>query len=163
LSRLDKAWQEFVESHAGLSEELLLKPGVTGLWSVRDIIAHVTAWEEEALRHLPTILQGGTAPRYSTKYGGINAFNALMTEKKRNLSLAEIVRERDDIHQRLIAYLHDVPEEEVSSDTRFRRRLRLDTYGHYPKHTQAIRRWRVLKQGSAWRRYKEQPVRSRQE
>ncbi|MBP1636454.1 MAG: hypothetical protein H6Q10_3028, partial [Acidobacteria bacterium] len=28
------------------------------------------------------------------------------------------------------------------SDTRFRRRLRADTYGHYPHHTRAIRSWR---------------------
>lgn len=27
-------------------------------------------------------------------------------------------------------------------ETRFRRRLRLDTYGHYPIHTRAIRAWR---------------------
>ena len=30
--------------------------GVTGSWSVKDIIAHVTTWEEEALKHLPLIL-----------------------------------------------------------------------------------------------------------
>ena len=27
-------------------------------------------------------------------------------------------------------------------ETRFRRRLRLDTYSHYPKHARAIREWR---------------------
>ena len=30
----------------------LLEPGVTGAWSVRDIIAHVTTRDEEALGHL---------------------------------------------------------------------------------------------------------------
>jgi hypothetical protein len=28
-------------------------------------------------------------------------------------------------------------------ETRFRRRLRLDTYGHYPTHARAIRAWRT--------------------
>jgi len=53
LKRLEAAWRAFTQSHAGLPEPDLLEPGVTGAWSVRDIIAHVTTWEEEALKHLP--------------------------------------------------------------------------------------------------------------
>ena len=53
----------FNESYAGLSDVELMEPGVTGAWSVRDILAHVTTWEEEALKHLPLILKGGTPPR----------------------------------------------------------------------------------------------------
>ena len=56
LKRLDKAWSDFQETHAGLSEAQLTMPGVTGKWSVRDILAHVTTWEEEALKHLPLVL-----------------------------------------------------------------------------------------------------------
>jgi len=65
LRRLDKAWIAFKDSYAGLSESDVLEPGVTKAWSVRDIIAHVTTWEEEALAHLPTILEGRRPPRYS--------------------------------------------------------------------------------------------------
>jgi hypothetical protein len=80
LQRLDTAWGAFEQSYAGLSDAQLMKPGVTGDWSVRDILAHVSTWEEEALTHLPLILEGA--------------------------------------------------EEQLSRETRFRRRLRLDTYGH---------------------------------
>jgi hypothetical protein len=59
LKRLESAWASFQESYAGLSEAELLEPGVAGDWAVRDIIAHVTWWEEEALTHLPLILAGG--------------------------------------------------------------------------------------------------------
>jgi hypothetical protein len=142
LRRLDDAWQAFKESYAGLSEAALLEPGVTGAWSVKDLIAHVTWWEEEALTHLPLILAGGRPPRYSVTYGGIDAFNAKMTELKRGLSLAEVLRQRDEIHHRLIALVRSAPEIQVTGETRFRRRLRLDTYGHYPKHARAIRAWR---------------------
>src|SRR5262245_21431744 len=79
LHKLERAWLAFEDSYAGLSNEQLLNPGVTGKWSVRDIIAHVTWWEEEALLHLPEVRAGQRPVRYSVKYGGINAFNALMT------------------------------------------------------------------------------------
>ena len=91
LGRLDKAWLAFKESFAGLSEAEVLEPNVTGTWSVRDILVHVTTWEEEALKHLPLILEGGKPPRYSVAYGGIDAFNARMTEAKRGLTLSQVL------------------------------------------------------------------------
>jgi hypothetical protein len=149
LARLDAAWRAFTASYAGLSDAQLLEPGVTGAWSIRDIIAHVSTWEEEALKHLPAVLAGRRPPRYSVTYGGIDAFNALMTTRKAGLSLAEVFQQQDEIHQRVIDVIARTPDEAVIHDTRFRRRLRLDTYGHYPKHADAIRRWRAARQASA--------------
>jgi hypothetical protein len=140
--RLDEAWARLAESYAGLSDRELLEPGVTGAWSVRDILAHVTTWEEEALAHLPLILRGGTPPRYSATYGGLDAFNALMTERKRHLSLAEVRDQLARTHRRVVECVSRAPEDQLRRETRFRRRLRLDTYGHYPLHAEAIRQWR---------------------
>jgi hypothetical protein len=125
-----------------MSDSQLTEPGVVGDWSVKDILAHVTTWEEEALKYLPLIAQGGRPPRYSVKYGGIDAFNAQVTERNRGLSLAEVLRQRDETHRRLIDYIQSVPEEQFTRETPFRHRLRLDTYSHYPIHTRMIREWR---------------------
>lgn len=148
LERLDMAWKDFEESYSGLADPQLLIAGVQGRWSVRDIIAHVTWWEEEALKHLPLVRDGGRPPRYSVKYGGIDAFNAMMTEQREHLSLADVLREHDQVHARLVEYVGAAPEELYTRETRFRRRLRLDTYGHYPLHARAIREWRQ-RQGDA--------------
>ena len=142
LARLELTWRDLLASYEGLTAAELLAPGVTGAWSVRDIVAHVSVWEEEALKHLPYILSSGRPMRYSVAYGGIDAFNALMTERLRDLPLPEVLRRRDDVHRRLVAYLESAPEEQLVRETRFRRRLRLDTFGHYPKHAAGIRAWR---------------------
>ena len=142
LRRLDAAWGAFEESYAGLSDAQLMKPGVTGDWSVRDILAHVTTWEEEALTHLPLVLAGGTPPRYSIRYGGIDAFNARMTKQKRSLSLSEVRAQLAATHGRLVDFIQSAPEHQLIGETRFRHRLRLDTYSHYPLHAVAIRQWR---------------------
>lgn len=143
LNTLDLAWTAFKESYAGLPESRLIEPGVVGDWSVKDIIAHVTTWEQEALKHLPVIIEGGRPPRYVT-YGGIDAFNAWMTEQKRALSLSEVQTQLDETHSQLIDFIRSVPEDQLESTTRFRRRLRLDTYSHYPIHAEAIREWREM-------------------
>jgi Protein of unknown function (DUF1706) len=140
--RLDAAWVAFTDSYAGLSEVDLLEPGVAKTWSVRDIVAHVTTWEEEALKYLGSILEGQRPPRYSVMYGGIDAFNALRTAQKRGLPLDEVFRQQDAVHRRVMVIVERVPEDQLVTETRFRRRLRLDTYSHYLKHAAAIRRWR---------------------
>jgi hypothetical protein len=130
------------ESYAGLSDSQMSQPGVMDSWSAKDILGHITTWEEEALKNLPMLLVGQAPPRYSTLYGGLDAFNAQMSERKRGFSLLTVLAQLDEVHVRLIDYLQTVPQEQLAGDTRFRRRLRLDTYGHYRIHAEAIREWR---------------------
>jgi len=143
LRTLDAAWAAFQESYAGLPDAVLLAPGVVGEWSVKDVLAHVLTWQEEALRHLPVVARGGTPPRYATTHGGIDAFNARMAERKRDLSLGDVCRRLDETQRRLVDLIRSAPEDQLSGDTRFRRRLRLDTYGHYRLHASSILEWRA--------------------
>src|SRR5437899_11791305 len=108
-----------------------MEPGVTGAWSVRDILAHVTTWEEEALKHLPLIQKAGTPPRYSVRYGGIDAFNARRTEQKRSLSLSEVRAQLAATHGRLVDFIQSAPEQQFLGETHFRYPLRLTTYSHF--------------------------------
>jgi len=148
LKKLEQTWASFKESYTGLTDEQLIEPGITEDWSVKDILAHVSWWEEEALKYLPQILQGGRPPRYSVLYGGIDAFNAQMTEQKRALTLSEVCSRLEETHLQLVEFVRSVSEEQFTSETRFRRRLRLDTYSHYPIHTRAIREWRERSAGN---------------
>jgi len=142
LRKLEDSWNAFEQSYAGLSPDQMLIPGVTGDWSIKDILAHVNTWEAESLKHLPEILEGRRPARYSVLYGGIDAFNALMSEQKRSLSLSEVQELLASTHHQLIEYLQALPTELFTVESRFRRRLRLDTYSHYPIHTRAICAWR---------------------
>jgi hypothetical protein len=142
LAKVDAAWTAFHDAYAGLSDEEQMIPGVCGEWSIRDLIAHVTWWDAEALAHLPLVLDGGRPPRYSVTYGGIDAFNAMKTEEKRGLSLDDVRTEAEETHGRLVAYVMSIPPEQLKGNPRFTRRLKLDAYGHYPLHAQQIREWR---------------------
>jgi len=53
-----------------------------------------------------------------------------------------VLRQLDDTHRRLIDFIESAPDDQFIRETRFRHRLRLDTYSHYPKHAEAIRKWR---------------------
>jgi hypothetical protein len=146
LARVDAAWADLKESYAGLSRSQMTEPGVAGDWSVKDVLAHVTTWEAEALKYVPLLLAGGRPPRYVT-FGGLDAFNAKRSAEKRRLSLTAVLRQLDDTHHRLRALIERLPEAQFARETRVRRRVRLETFGHYPEHAAAIRRWRKRRAG----------------
>lgn len=139
ITRIQTRWQDFQRAYAGLGKSDMVKPGVVGDWSVKDIIGHVATWEEESLKWLPVVARGLPTERY----GDIHRFNAEQIAAKRGLSLDEVLRRAEESHRRLVSYAEGVPEEWFATDTRFRRRLRLDTYGHYVEHTRSIRAWRA--------------------
>jgi hypothetical protein len=90
---------------------------------------------------LPLVRTCGKPPRY-IQFGGIAACNARMAEQKPDTALPDVLRQLDETHRWLIDYLQSVPEEHFTRETRFRHRLRLDTYCHYPEHARAIQEWR---------------------
>ena len=142
--RIEAGWKELQYTLDGLSDEEMSAPGAVGEWSVRDLLAHVATWEEEALKALPIIVQGGKLPRFAS-VGGIDAFNAREQEAKRSLSLERLRVEMTATHQRLLALLDRVPESAYQKEGRFLKRLRLDTYGHWRLHTEDVRRWKASK------------------
>ncbi len=141
LKRLDVRWQEFRAAFAGLSDEAVLTPGVTGTWSARDLISHVATWDEEALKALPMVLEDKPLPRYAS-IGEIDSFNAREQWRKRGMTLDEVVRDMETTHRRLLSFLRIVPPAAYASEGRFVKRLRLDSYGNYRKHAAGLLSWR---------------------
>ena len=126
----------------GLSDAERNAIGTPEQWSVKDILAHITTWEEEGLHHLPTVAQGRKPPTYASQYGSLDGFNALKFEENQRRSLDEVLARLDETHARLLAYLDTVPDELLHSKERFRNRLKWDSYSHYAMHANHIREWR---------------------
>jgi hypothetical protein len=131
LDRLEAVWAALTESYAGVPESTLVEPGVVDDWSVKDVLAHVTTWEE-APRHLPLIIAGGTPPRVC----GAGRHRRLQRPRHRGRAApvpgggpAPAGR----APTRLLEFIRSQPEGTSPGQTRARRRLRLDTYGHNPR------------------------------
>jgi hypothetical protein len=64
LDTLSAARADLMDALNGLSPDQMIQPGVTGIWSVKDILAHLVAWEAEVVtalnqaqnRHTPSII-----------------------------------------------------------------------------------------------------------
>ena len=139
LDRLQRDWKTFLNSFEGLPVSVLLEPNVVGQWSVRDVMAHITTWEEEKLKILPLILEGKSLHR---RYRSIDAFNAQEQERKQYLSLDQVKQELAATHKHLMAFLAGIPENTYVKEKRFLRSIRL-TYNHYREHAAQIAAWRA--------------------
>jgi uncharacterized damage-inducible protein DinB len=144
LNHLDENWQALVQALSGLSEKDLMEPNVCGSWSVREIMSHISTWEEEALQNIPLILDGEATPRYSSS-GGITAFNDRAQTDKKEYTLSRVKREFYATHQKFVTFLSALPDAVYLNNSRLAKRIRLDGYDHYQEHTAQIEIWRALR------------------
>ncbi len=131
LRDMDKAWRAFIDSIRGIPESLMDEPGVSGTWSVKDILAHVSAWDRETTRVVMEILRGDepTWPIHDQKFNDVNY------EQDRSLSVMEARNRALSAHKALVELLDG--KAEVRAEW-----VRGATYAHYPEHTEDILRWR---------------------
>jgi hypothetical protein len=141
LMLIEKEWQNFLKSFEDLPDNALQETDVVGIWSIRDVLAHISTWEEESLKNIPLILEGKSTPRY-TGAGGIDAFNAREQAKKKALTLAEVKISLKSTHDRLVQFLSWIPDSDYISNARLIHRIRLDTCNHYREHADQIEEWR---------------------
>jgi hypothetical protein len=131
LRDMDKAWRAFMDSVRGIPESLMSEPGVSGHWSVKDILAHVAAWDRETTRVVMQILRGDEPqwPIHDQKFNDVNY------EADKNLPVLEARNRALSAHKALVEMLDGKSEVRAAW-------LRGATYDHYPEHTEDILRWR---------------------
>ena len=124
ISILEEGNARLHELLDGVSEEHLSREASIGggEWSAKDLIAHLATWEELALRSLAEWRRGevpwvesddGPFRRSGTER--VDAFNARAVAENRGLSLEEVRRNSEETHQRLVAEITALSDEEWSA------------------------------------------------
>jgi uncharacterized damage-inducible protein DinB len=106
--QLEGARERLLESFAGLSEEDMLQPGVRDDWSVRDILAHVAAWEREMTRAFRSMVAGERPPFMDLDDEAIEEFNRQRRRETEEATLDEVLTELNGAREDLIEFLRGV-------------------------------------------------------
>jgi hypothetical protein len=141
---------------AALRAEDMIKPGVTGTWSVKDILAHLVAWERLFIDWYHSGIQSSsssTAP-VGMRQSAIDALNQHIYEKNQWRTLDDIIAEFHASYQQIIPIIEGIPEEELFSHGRFNWTGKLtladyiagNTCNHYAWAKSQIANWRKLRQ-----------------
>ncbi len=124
--------------------------GVTGEWSVKDIVAHLTAWERRAIASLKAV-QTGTWPQppewpYNLDGDGINAW---IFAAHRGRQVQDVLNESRQVFDQLVQAVELVTEQDLTAMGRFEwlqgnsliASIGGNSFEHYQEHGEAIRAW----------------------
>ena len=85
--------------------------GVTGFWSTKDIVAHLTSWELVLGDVLTTFAGGGPTPHLDELSRVNKGYNDSEVEKRQGMTPAEVVAEYQAAHERVMNLVPQVPSE----------------------------------------------------
>lgn len=95
----------------GFPEAEWTRPGACGIWSVKDIIAHLASYEQMLVEVLSGFLGGGPTPTLEKMGAGLEQFNADEVAARRDQSMAKVLAEFNDVHARTMALAARIPAE----------------------------------------------------
>lgn len=148
---------ELTLNRVGYSRRMTLK-GVTGKWSIKDILAHILAYElyiadrmNEILHeqeYVPCKTQSALDafreefgyPDFGSPLLDDDAPNAWVVEKYKNVSLEDVVAQEMQAFASIVTMLEKMPQKLIDGHNLFDR-IANNTYKHYREHLRDIRHW----------------------
>jgi hypothetical protein len=137
------AWEAVLSE---LDESDMTVQGVVGVWSVKDILAHIAWFEREMVGMLRAhALVGSDLWQLSA-----DQRNAVIFEEVRHRPLERVLAEAEEVFQQLQDALQTLTEEDLVNPGRFPgmpvewqpwKVIAGNTYEHYRHHGQDVRAW----------------------
>ncbi len=148
LDELKAARQELLAAIDGLTSEQMLIPGAVGVWSVKDTLAHIAAWESELVtalnqvqnRRVPSIVQIDDIDEWNEQQYHLNA----------SRPLEAVLADFEGVHKMLLRMVEDFDEQALTDNRRYRWMegeplaylIEENAYLHEREHAEDIRAWR---------------------
>lgn len=148
---------ELLLNGVGYARRMTLK-GVAGKWSIKDMLAHILAYEQYIADRMNEVLHSeeytpcktqNALDAFLDEYGYPDFGSALLddrgtnewiTEKYRNVSLDEVVAQELQAFAAIVSSLEKLPEDMLNRHHLYDR-VANNTYRHYREHSADIKRW----------------------
>ncbi len=134
-------WNDII---AHIDDDLMLKPGVEGDWSAKDILAHVIWYEREMVG----LLRARAFVGSDLWALPLDERNAGVHEETKSMTLEEVRAESERVFPDLLEQLEALPEDAYSDPSSFPGMpaewepwfiIAGNTFNHYPDHTESLR------------------------
>lgn len=127
-ARKEQILAELQETRARILDEVAALPAekqdmvFLGIWSVKDLLAHLAGWDFANLEAVEAVLAGRLPAFYEHRDPDWQAYNAMLVAKYKRDSMEELIELVRDSQRRLIDYLQTIPPEFFGKDfgVRFR-------------------------------------------
>ncbi len=151
LERIATERRRLEANLARVPPEMWALPGVVGAWSIKDILAHLFAWEQLLLGWHAAGLRGEkpVLPAPGLTWSEIDTLNATIYRQYRDRPLPEIQAESNRSYREILAFVESLPEADLFAPGLYEWLERANLAGyilansanHYRWAKNQIRRW----------------------
>jgi len=99
-----------IQSTEGLYQGDMVIPNSIGKWSIKDVINHITAWEEEAAKAFE-IWKVGIEPDWN-HINDLDEFNNANVKQRRKIPLSKVINQLQMVHNGVIENIKSVSDDE---------------------------------------------------
>ncbi len=131
---LSVAESEFMQTVKNINPGISEHGGVCGIWSAKEVVAHITGWEKEVIRQFQNFLTG---PTEDVDYD-INSFNLQSVKSRQHLSWSETVKELEEAQKELQLLNNSLDEDKITADKRFINWVVI-LFKHYKHHNNQLK------------------------
>lgn len=134
-----------------LSDERMCQPALDGQRSVKDLLAHITAWEQRCLGWIEAGLRGETPTRPEPGYAweDIDRLNERTYLANQHHPLHDVLADSRRSYQQLLALVQALSEEDLTDPDRFPWTegellawyIGANSFEHYHEHGDQIYAW----------------------
>ena len=132
----------------GLTAAELTQPGLVGEWSIKDLLAHVTAWDVDLLTNLGKVRRGQKPGRTAWDSAGIEAQNAAWHTELKDRPLEPVLADYDGVHQQLLRLAEQLTDAELTAPAAWLQGRPIPQYfvehvvNHEGEHGAELEAWR---------------------
>jgi hypothetical protein len=103
--------QTVLQTLHSLPEASWETPGACGVWSVKDIIAHLASYERVLVDILTTVTGGGSTPVLNSYLELGSQFNDSEVNRRKTETIQDVLAEFNDTHIQVMSLLVNIPSE----------------------------------------------------
>ena len=149
IGRIEQDWAKLQASLDGLTEEQMHAPGVVGEWSIKDVLAHIAAWQSRLITAMFKAERGFTP---DTTEGGaiVDRLNEQWYREMKDRPFEQVWDDLDSSYHQLLGRLEGWKEKDLFDSKRFKwmkgepfvAYIAGDSYEHYVEHVEQIEAWK---------------------
>jgi hypothetical protein len=120
LSGLQEEYQQWAALLDQIGEARMDQGGVTGHWSIKDIVAHLTGWRRRTVARLQAAQRGepDPPPPWPAHLQNDDEINAWIYESNHGRSVREVLDESHQVFQQIPAAIEGLPDQVLKDPAR---------------------------------------------
>lgn len=137
IEKIETSYADLVRLYRNMPVSKIIEPGLSNGWSVKDLVAHLAAWEG---RCASLLQESHTSDTPLQAEPDVAALNHETYYEHQALSWEEVQFDAHAAHRDLIKAIRDLPADRLDNEV-VRRAIAAETWEHYAEHLPELEQW----------------------